>query len=447
MRLIVFLFSFAIVMPHVSAGETPSQLAYRVNLNSLSDTLDVTVCPAANLPPLSLTTDSALSWSYINDHNGTFTSDKQTLTMPGNLGCLRYQVNLNKAREARQARKVTNSWLLNNRSWLWRPARPHTMYFEFTVDGRSETVSVPYLPAGKGYIGGMTPGGWTGRIAIGGISESVLTVGSQSIRVGYVGVPQQKQPELDEWLKEAALSVSSIYGRFPVDQAQILVISIGRRKEPVPWAEVQRAGMPSAHFFIDPTRPLREFRRDWTAVHELSHLLLPKMNYDDRWAYEGLASYYQNVARSLFGMLSPQQAWSELTRGFTKGRIVQSGSLETGRSTRYQYWGGAAIYLLADIRLRALDRPTTLAQVLEILQREYFPVYQQWNAAELMGTLDTISNSRVFTDLLNNEVKAEQFPVSKSWETNDPALLRFKSDIFHPRTAQPQVIIDKSPAN
>jgi hypothetical protein len=48
---------------------------------------------------------------------------------------------------------------------------------------------------------------------------------------------------------------------------------------------------------VDPTRPAAEFADDWTAVHELSHLMHPYLGDRGTWLAEGLATYYQNVLR------------------------------------------------------------------------------------------------------------------------------------------------------
>jgi hypothetical protein len=204
-----------------------------------------------------------------------------------------------------------------------------------------------------------------------------------------------------------------------VDNAQVLVVPLGKRREAVPWAEVQRAGLPSVHLFIDPSRPILEFKNDWTAVHEMSHLLLPRTDYNDRWISEGLASYYQNVAKARAGLLTQHQAWQKLRYGFSRGRSVMRDNLRDGNSTRHLYWGGAAIFMLADARLRALPVPQTLDQVLYKLQQCCLPSDRLWTAEEIMAQLDTLSQTSIFSDLLRNEAVARRFPISVQ-QQNDP---------------------------
>src|SRR5690349_3931578 len=65
--------------------------------------------------------------------------------------------------------------------------------------------------------------------------------------------------------------------------------------------------------------PSAEFADDWTAVHELSHLMHPYLGDRGTWLAEGLATYYQNVLRARSGMLTPAQAWDRLYQGFKRG--------------------------------------------------------------------------------------------------------------------------------
>lgn len=66
---------------------------------------------------------------------------------------------------------------------------------------------------------------------------------------------------------------------------------------------------PSPYSFYSPRSFHRattsELSRDWTATHELSHMLLPYVASRDRWLSESLASYYQNVLRARDGRLAP----------------------------------------------------------------------------------------------------------------------------------------------
>ncbi len=413
----------------------PSQAqdTYKVILDDKQGLISVRAC-FADIPPSYLSTGRRSSSEYLipevkkrirMSRNGTrmYLADK----------CIAYQVDLNLAIPDRQARNRGNHWLVNNRAWLWRPATPQDLRLEFYDKNNQLTnVSVPWPEQNGGYVAGNTPLGWTSRMLFGGVEVSPLALGGIHLNLAQTtDIPDRKRAEIRDWVLEAAGSVAMITGQFPVDQAQILVIPIGKRKEAVPWAEVQRAGRPAVHLFIDPNRPISEFKADWTAVHELSHLLVPLIEYNDRWLSEGLASYYQNVAKARAGLLTGEQAWQKLQAGFAKGRRAYGGSLRESKRTKHVYWGGAAIYLLADVRLRDLPNPQSLDLVLAKLQACCLPSDKMWSANDLMKKLDELSQTDIFSRLLANEAVAPQFPISRSDEQNkNTAIARHLDAVF-----------------
>src|SRR5690606_12588924 len=62
------------------------------------------------------------------------------------------------------------------------------------------------------------------------------------------------------------------------------------------------------HFHVDPRHPPEAFRGDWTAPHELSHLILPYLGRPAAWFAEGFASYMQYQVMIAMGLLSEAEA-------------------------------------------------------------------------------------------------------------------------------------------
>jgi hypothetical protein len=83
---------------------------------------------------------------------------------------------------------------------------------------------------------------------------------------------------------------------------------------------VVRGGGLAAEFFVDETAPLQALQADWTASHELSHILLPYVSRSDRWLSEGLASYYQYILLARNGVIDERTAWQGMFDGFGRGR-------------------------------------------------------------------------------------------------------------------------------
>ena len=267
-----------------------------------------------------------------------------------------------------------------------------------------------------------TPASWSSRIAVGRFPVQRLVVTGTEVRLSTIGelLPDQREAIM-QWVRETAECVASIIGRFPQDQPQILVVAIGERSEAVPWAHVMRGGGVAAEFFIDETRPISEFRSDWTATHELSHMLLPSVSSRDRWLSEGLASYYQNVLRARDGRLTEEQAWQKLHSGFERGKRATRGdslakATRSGRgATMRIYWSGAAIMLKADSRLRELSGGRqSVDTALLSLQDCCFEEGRNWRAQELFGELDRLTGYTVFMDLFHQHVPDDEFP-DMSW--------------------------------
>ncbi|MGH8629647.1 MAG: hypothetical protein ACREU7_02630, partial [Burkholderiales bacterium] len=220
-------------------------------------------------------------------------------------------------------------------------------------------------------------------------------------------------------LMDAAQMVADLYGRFPVAQAQLLVVPNARGNEPTPWAYVLRGGSPAVHFFINQRRPMQEFYDDWTATHELAHLLLPFVDHNDAWLSEGVATYYQNVLRARAGRMTEHEAWSRLHSGFQRGRDAAPGmTLAQATENMYRggtfmrvYWEGAAMILLADVRLRQLTAgKQSMDTALAALRDCCLELDRSWTAKELFARLDEITGTQVFAQLFDAHVASKDFP-------------------------------------
>jgi predicted metalloprotease with PDZ domain len=208
-----------------------------------------------------------------------------------------------------------------------------------------------------------------------------------------------------------------VLGHFPRERVQVIVVPIGARSEPVPWAHVLRGGGPAVEFFVDPNWPLEEFDADWTATHEFSHLLLPYVAYNDRWLSEGLASYYQNVLRARDGRLDEREAWQALHAGFRRGRkatrdetLRQATRAGRGATMRI-YWAGAALALEADVRLRqATGGDLSLDEALRRFNECCVEAGGSWRALDLLAELERLTGLGVFRDLARDYPSMRSFP-------------------------------------
>ncbi len=193
---------------------------------------------------------------------------------------------------------------------------------------------------------------------------------------------------------------------------------IGQAREAVPFGQVLRGGGPSAFFYIDADFPLHEFRDDWTAVHELAHMLLPYVGSSNRWLSEGVASYYQNVLRARSGMISDESAWAKLLGGFDRGRrqsgaetLRRAGNGGWRNSIMRIYWSGAALSLLADIGYRVeTDGEASMDTTLRALSECCLPSPRRWSVNEVTRRLDASGGHPVWQDLVDRWLDDPAFP-------------------------------------
>lgn len=349
--------------------------------------------------------------------------------------CFSYQVDLHAMLSGRQAWNKDNAWMVNNRAWLWLPSSGHEveLHFSFNTPQPHQEISVPWTPLQQGYLVGNTPNWWTSRMAFGDIYRQNLQIGQQTLRLAILGIESEQQLEqLTQWVAHTAGTVADITGQYPVDNGQALILPMPSRSGPVPWGELQRGGLPSVHLFVNPNHKMQDFYQDWTASHEFSHTLLPKTEYADRWISEGMATYYQYIIMARSGVLTPDVAWDKMRQGLIKGRKASNNhSLRDAKGTKHAYWGGAAFFMLADLALR--EKNKRLDDVLAALHDCCVPSAKQWQTTDFMKKLDALSQTTIFTELLENEARSRQFPTPKAWEkTNYETLDEGIKSLFKP---------------
>jgi M61 glycyl aminopeptidase len=347
-------------------------------------------------------------------------------------GCVLYRVNVSQPirqhdRTGDKIHHVGKDLLTSVGIWLWRPETleaDEDIEVTFVLpDGIA--VSTPWRPVALSadravFRTGRSPYDWPASVAFGRFREREIRVGGARLRLTVLdAAPAADVEQIQAWIRDSAQMVADLYGRFPQSQAQIVVAPGARGNEPTPWAYVARGGSPAAHFFINQRRPINEFFEDWTAVHELSHLLLPYVNADDIWLSEGVATYYQNVLRARGGRMTASEAWQRLHAGFVRGMQSAPGlTLAQATESMYRdgtymrvYWEGAALLLMADVRLRQMTiGKQSLDTALAALNDCCAATDRAWSARELFDKLDAVTGTGVFREIYDQHVASRNFP-------------------------------------
>ena len=405
---------------------------YSVSIDSALETMRVTAKFGA--PVRDVRARSRDAGRYFDDARNCESGESlhnrgRRLDTDDGISCLSYAVDLARAAaaERRNAALADRNFIVSPTVWLWRPPLgPESrilVRFELPENAR---VSVPWLPVhGRDSTYEIMPSPRNARApaAFGDFHEFEEKLPGTTLRIAVLRPRGSVDAEaISDWVRATANNVSLAYGRFPNPSPHILVVPVGRSSwdptSPVPFGRVLRDGGETVELFIDESMPMERFYDDWTATHELSHLMLPYLRSSHRWISEGFAQYYQNVLLARAGQYDEQRAWQKLYEGFERGRNSrpelspnQAADRGIGAATMKIYWSGAVIALLADVELRRRSGGSeSLDKALDQLQRCCLPAASSWSGTQLFEALDEFVDDPVFMPLYRQHANKRGFP-------------------------------------
>ncbi|MDA1074318.1 MAG: hypothetical protein O3A63_06095 [Proteobacteria bacterium] len=334
------------------------------------------------------------------------------IVLPPGVSCITYRYPLEQMARRGQADLRPRVMVSSPSSWLWLPEAPGTQtQVELVAPGMA--VSVPWPRFEDGYRITDSPESSTSVAVFGEFNQRDINVAGGTLRVAFLDSAQARLDidKTSRWLEITAGDITSVYGRMPNPQPQVLVWAVdGRGRSsgsPIPFGNVIRDTGESVQFFVRPDPPLTAYLADWTATHEFAHLLLPYVRSDQKWISEGFAGYYQNVLLARRGVYTHEQVWKRLLRSFAQAQAIRNPPSPNGTADRsfwemrmLIYWSGAAVALHADTRLREMSAGAeSLDSVLGRLQACCLPSRQVWSGEALFSKLDTLTEYPVFMDL------------------------------------------------
>jgi hypothetical protein len=241
-------------------------------------------------------------------------------------------------------------------------------------------------------------------------SDSIMH-SDQLIHIQYAATLEKaKHQQTYLWLQQVAEALLTVYGEWPKDKFNITVQSSSSRHSPVPWGQVTRGEPDTVLLVVNSESDFKEITSDWTAFHELSHLLIPYSGHGDMWFSEGLATYYQNIIQARIGLLSETGLWDKLASGFERGRKQNqlshlnlteiSDNMRKYRNFMRVHWSGVHYWLTADIKLRQQSQnKTTLDSLLK--QLKACCQHSSMSAAAIAEQLDLIADVDLFKPLFD----------------------------------------------
>lgn len=271
-----------------------------------------------------------------------------------------------------------------------------------------------------------------------------LSNANQRIAIAYPSpLDSTKQQQLYGWLKHVADALLTVYGAWPKDRFDITIEYAAGSDSPVPWGQVTRGNPDKVLLVVNPESSIKEITADWTAFHELSHLLIPYRGSGDGWLSEGLATYYQNIIQARAGRLSETGLWNKLASGFERGRREKqwsqkdlteiSNNMGKYRSFMRVHWSGVHYWLTTDIALRQQSSNTlTLDKLLQRLKA--CCQHQSMSAINIVEQLDDLAGTDIFTSLFLEYRASHAMPVYQ------PTLTSL-GVIFQPQSYETDVLL------
>ena len=180
----------------------------------------------------------------------------------------------------------------------------------------------------------------------------------------------RERKDLMNWIKHADSGITTLFGSLPY-QYKVFFYHSNDGNGPCPWAHTRKYTDRESHFYVNTSYTLEKVKQDWTASHELSHLIFPYLGRKGMWFAEGIASYLQYQIMYANNTINWTQAVDKLHERFDKARSYknfdQSSILELSSygkdilnkkifnmDSNYYirlYWGGAAYFLHVDKNL------------------------------------------------------------------------------------------------
>jgi hypothetical protein len=364
-------------------------------------------------------------------------SDDQPVTLrnrrmvlpDGGINCMTYTVDLERAAKEHRYRELLapENIIVSPSYWMWRPEvdSDTTIRIEFRLP-EDIRVSVPWRRLGRdttAYELSLSPESAYAPAVFGAFDFREIEVPGATLRVTLVRSAQQMDNDaIVRWIDATATDVSLAYGRFPNPSPQVVVIPVGdsRRnsRSAAPFGRVIRDGGETVELLVDQTQPLEALLGDWTATHEFSHLMLPYVDRKHRWISEGFAQYYQNVLLSRSGAYNDLHAWQKIHDGYERGRRSrpelspnEAAAGGVSRGLMKVYWSGAALALMADVKLREQSGgEETLDVVLGRLQQCCLPSDRTWSGTDLFAKMDSLTRYPVFMQLYRRYADTAGFP-------------------------------------
>ena len=185
----------------------------------------------------------------------------------------------------------------------------------------------------------------------GDVTSTVMIGGSRIDVTIDASEAALSQADVMKWVQNAAESVATYYGRFPVPHLTLRVVSYDGHgvRHGMTWGK--DGGLIVIH--AGSKTSAADFADDWMLTHEMVHLAFPSQADEHHWIEEGSAVYVEPIARIRAGHWTAMKMWHDLVRDMPKGEPKEGDEgLDHTHTWGRTYWGGALFCFVADVEIR-----------------------------------------------------------------------------------------------
>lgn len=231
------------------------------------------------------------------------------------------------------------------------------------------------------------------------LPAEAVQIGRSRIDVHFSDPHTPNHDAVMAWIRRSAAAQTAYFGRFPVRQLDLLVVSTE--------GEGVRGGITfgfdgsAIRVHVGRHASVKQFNDDWILVHEMVHAALPNVPRRSLWVQEGQAVYVEPIARVQAGLLAPTEVWRWALLGMPKGEPREGDlGLDGTHSHDRIYWGGAEFWMLADLRIRQRTHDRIGVQsALRAINRESGGNTAEWSVEQLMASGDRATGGHELSEL------------------------------------------------
>ena len=225
---------------------------------------------------------------------------------------------------------------------------------------------------------------------------------------------EKEKEKLILYFTEVTDATFKVLGEYPF-KVHYFIHRSDSDKEPIPWAHTERSEVEAVHFYVCADFDLGDFRADWTAPHEISHLSIPFLGKENAWFSEGYATYMQLQILKEMGVYTADEMAKRyvlkdelVAEDFAKNKpfLDEVKSMRAQYNYPAMYWGSVRYF-------RKINEQLTSEEQISLAQ--HIKSYQKTNRLkdesfeDLIQSLDVGLKKPIFKQLFDQCCKESFF--------------------------------------